>query len=101
MGYIDNQILGYDSFTQGTPKQVSILTTSTPILAANPLCIAREFINNSSSTIFLQYNIPAGLNQGKRIKPGGFLTLTGNELYTGAINAIATANANLDVIEGA
>lgn len=101
MAYPSPRFMGYSQHGQGTPKNVSIGATSALVLAASPARLYAQFNNNTGQVMWLSKGVPAVVGEGTRLAPGSMLTLTANELYTGAIYAITVgAPANLYVEEG-
>lgn len=92
---------GFDILTPGYPTQVSVGTSSIPLLIANTNRKYAHIANNSGESIFIQYSSQAALNQGVRIPPRGFYTLGSNNLWLGDVNAIGVmSNQLIDVLEG-
>lgn len=80
--------------------QVSVTSSSTQLFAANATRAYAHVFNNSSDTIYLQFSIGAALQQGIRLVPGAFYTVSGYELWLGEINAISTGSSTLiDIFE--
>lgn len=101
MGFIDNQNLGFSAFGQSTPKRVLVGLVSTKLLDANPSAIYRQINNNTPGVMWIQEGIPAVVGEGTRVLPGRVVTLEGDTLYLGQINAIAVITPlNMDVLEG-
>lgn len=91
---------GFETISVG-PTQISVGTTSTELLAANPNRLYAHIINNTSNPVYLQYSSAAALNQGMKLSAGGFLFISGGDLYLGIVNAIALMpNQLIDVLEG-
>lgn len=92
---------GFSVLTPGTPTQVSIGTTSSTLIAANPNRLYAHIVNNSGQPIYIQYSVSAALNQGIKLPPGSFYTIESNNLWLGAINAIGVmAGQLIDILEG-
>lgn len=101
------EVVGSLTTTQGFsvisvgPTQISVGTNSTQLLAANPSRLYAHIINNTSNTVYIQYSSSAALNQGIKLSAGGFLFISGGDLYLGVVNAIALMpNQLIDIIEG-
>lgn len=93
--------VGWSSFGQSTPKQVTVNDTSTVLLNANPDRLYAKFSNNSQQTIYLQYGINAVWQEGQILFPNQTWTITTIELFLGQVNGITlTGSIQLDVIEG-
>ena len=93
---------GFSSFGQSTPKVVTVTDISTQLLAANPLRKFAWIVNNSTTRIYIQYGISAVYQRGRPIGPNSTYTITTEELFLGAINAITQtgASVDIDVLEG-
>lgn len=92
---------GFNTISPGFPTQISVGTTSIQLFAANNNRKYAHIFNNSSETIFIQYQVSAALNQGVKIQAGSFFTLDSNNLWLGIINGIGLmANQLIDVLEG-
>lgn len=92
---------GFSNLTPGTPTQISVGTSSTLLIAANPNRLYAHVVNNSGETIFIQYSVSAALNQGIRIPSRGFYTIESTNLWLGDINAIGLiAGQLIDILEG-
>lgn len=93
--------LGFSELAPGYPTQVSVDNTSTVLLAANPDRKYAHIFNNTTNYIFIQFEASAALNQGIKINPGNYFTITGDNLWLGAVNGIALIPGQLiDVLEG-
>ena len=81
---------------------VLIQAVSTPVLAANPQRADAVFVNDSNQPIYLARDNAAVLNAGIRLNAGGgSYEINRDNLFLGAINAIATGgDKNLTVSEG-
>lgn len=81
---------------------VLVQAASTPVLAANPRRADAVFVNDSNQPIFLARGNAAVLNAGIRLNAnGGSYEINRNNLFLGAINAIAVGgDKNLTVSEG-
>ena len=92
---------GYSSFGQGTPKTVSVQTSSTLLLGANPLRLYIQINNNGIKPIWLGQGQDARVGFGQRLMPNAMKNFVANELYLGEITAISESGVvNTDVIEG-
>lgn len=82
--------------------KVAIQMESTPVLAANPRRADAVFVNDSNQVIYLARGEAAVMNEGIRLNAnGGSYEINRNNLFLGAINAIATGgDKNLTVSEG-
>jgi len=85
-----------------TDTKVAVDTATTVVLAANPLRHDAVFVNDSNKPIYLARGNDAVLNQGIRLNAeGGSYEINRDNLFRGAINAIAEGGAkNLTVSEG-
>lgn len=92
---------GFSTLAPGYPTQIAVGTTSIQLF---PINLSRKYahvFNNSSQPIYLQFQSDAALNQGVRIGPGNYFTLSGGDLWLGAVNAIGLiANQFIDILEG-
>lgn len=81
---------------------VAVGITTTVVLAANPGRADAVFVNDSNQPIYLARGNAAVLNAGIRLNAnGGSYEINRNNLFRGAINAIAEGGAkNLTVSEG-
>ena len=92
---------GYSSFGQGTPKTVTVLNSSTELLAENPQRQYVEINNNGSNAIWLGIGVDAVVGLGQRILPHTTRNFVDNELYLGQINAVSqSGTVNVFIIEG-
>ena len=95
-------------FTLGTPvaaatnAAVSVAITSTAVIAANAARTFATFVNDSANVIYICLGTPAVANAGIRLNAnGGSFEINRDNLYTGAVTAIAVGGAsNLVVTEG-
>ena len=85
-----------------TDTKVAVDTATTVVLAANPGRKDAVFVNDSNQPIYLARGNDAVLNQGIRLNSGGgSYEINRDNLFLGAINAIAEGGAkNLTVSEG-
>ena len=85
-----------------TDAKVAVDTATTVVLAANPGRKDAVFVNDSNQPIYLARGNDAVLNQGIRLNSGGgSYEINRDNLFLGAINAIATGgDKNLTVSEG-
>lgn len=85
-----------------TDTAVAVDTSTTEVLAANPRRHEAVFVNDSNKPIYLARGNDAVLNQGIRLNAaGGSYEINRDNLFLGAINAIAEGGAkNLTVSEG-
>ena len=85
-----------------TDTKVAVDTSTTVVLAANASRKDAVFVNDSNKPIYLARGNDAVLNQGIRLDAdGGTYQINRNNLFLGAINAIAEGGAkNLTVSEG-
>jgi len=85
-----------------TDTKVAVEVASTLVLAANPQRMDAVFVNDSNKEIYLARGNAAVLNEGIRLNAtGGSYEINANNLFLGAINAIAEGGAkNLTVSEG-
>lgn len=88
--------------TTVTDTKVAVGTDTTVVLAANPRRHEAVFVNDSNKPIYLARGNDAVLNQGIRLNAeGGSYEINRNNLFLGAINAIAEGgDKNLTVSEG-
>lgn len=100
-GPIDVESTGFDTLAPGSPTQIAVGVTSTPLLAANPNRSYAHIFNNSGQPIYIQYAVNAALNQGIKIYPNSLYTLDFNNLWLGSISAIsAEPGLLIDILEG-
>ena len=85
-----------------TPTVVAVETSTTVVLATNPSRGYALFVNNSNQDMYLGLGADAVMNQGIRINAnGGRYEINDTNLFTGAVNAIASGGAkSLVVTEG-
>jgi len=90
------------SFSSATSTKVSVGTTSTTVLSANPNRRLAVFVNDSDTEIYLSLSSTAVLNEGIRLNAnGGLYEINLMNLYTGEVSAISSADSkNLTVTEG-
>lgn len=82
----DPRVYPVDNVNDGaTPVQ----TASTEVLAANPARADLELVNDSNKTIYVARGNDAVLHQGITLLPGGSYSMRADNLFLGAINAIA------------
>lgn len=81
---------------------VLVQVATTVVLAANPRRADAVFVNDSNTEIYLARGNDAVMNAGIRLNAnGGSYEINRNNLFLGAINAIATGgDKNLTVSEG-
>lgn len=93
--------MGWDTFGQSTPKQVSVSPTSTILLSANADRVSATFTNNSNAAIYIQYGISAVWQLGYFVPPNCGWEINSTNLYQGQVSAITfSATVNIDVTEG-
>lgn len=91
---------GFSTPSAGFPKQTVVSTTSITLLSANANRKYAHISNNSGSPIYIQFSATAVVGQGIRINAGALYTLSGYELWLGAITAISsTPNLSIDLME--
>ena len=85
-----------------TDTGVAVEVTSTLVLAANPGRVDAVFVNDSNKEIYLARGNAAVLHKGIRLNAaGGSYEINQNNLFQGAIYAIAEGGAKiLTVSEG-
>ena len=85
-----------------TDTAVLVLEVTTVVLAANPNRADAVFVNDSNQPIYLARGNAAVMNAGIRLNAGGgSYEINRDNLFLGAINAIATGgDKNLTVSEG-
>jgi hypothetical protein len=100
-GVVFEEAAGFGTLSPGYPTQISVgASASVELLPANPLRRYAHVFNNSAHKIYIQYSVPAALNQGIRLDPGNYFTLAGGDLWLGSVNAIAlVSNQLIDVLE--
>jgi hypothetical protein len=91
---------GFSQLTPGYPKVVTVSTTSSVILPANPNRVYVHIIHQGNSAVYLQYLVDAQLQRGITLLPGGLYTISGNDLWLGIVTAISTSNQEIEVLEG-
>jgi len=84
-----------------TDTNVAVQTVSTQVLAANPKRADAVLVNDSNKEIYLARGNDAVMNEGIRLNAGGgSYEINRNNLFLGAINAIAEGgDKNLTVSE--
>lgn len=88
-----------------TRSTVADTATSTTVLASNGSRLGAQFINNSSSTLYLKFGTTADLTTGNDviIPPLGYYELQAwnNKVYTGRIDGIwaSDASGSVNVVE--
>ncbi len=72
---------------------VDVGTSSTAVRPANPSRRYLALVNDSDTVIYVRLGTAAVLNEGIRLNAEGgwYEMLEGQNLYTGAVNAIASA----------
>lgn len=91
---------GFSNASQSTPKQVTVTTSTTVLLAANASRRYAHFINNSASPVFMQYGSSAVANQGIKLNMGAIWSIDTAALWTGSVNAVvASGSVSIDVFE--
>lgn len=88
--------------TTVTDTKVAVGTSTTVVLAANPRRHEAVFVNDSNKDIYLARGNDAVMHEGIRLNAaGGSYEINRDNLFLGAINAIAEGGAkNLTVSEG-
>ncbi len=92
-----------NSFTtlgSSTPKDVSIGTSSTVILALNSNRLYTHIINKSSEPVWIQYQEDAVVGKGIRLLPNSVWKITAEDLFLGRISGIAQNPITIEVLEG-
>lgn len=102
MGVIDQQIVGYTAYSQGTPKMVEVMDSSTILLTPNPLRLFVQINNNSLFPIFIKYQFAAEFGQGTPLAGNSSIYISEGDLHPFQISAITTPGhvALVEVIEG-
>ena len=80
--------------TPSGPIAVSVGVASTPILAANPLRKSARVVNTSGARVSLAFGVPAVLDSGMTLYPGGSFNMDEHDFNLAAINGIASAAAS-------
>jgi hypothetical protein len=79
-----------NSSGDGTSFGTAILTSSTTVLVDNPARISAIIVNDSNSTVYLDYGTAPALHKGIRLnRYGGSVT---EDIYTGIITAVSDAD---------
>lgn len=88
-------------FSGGTNKSVTAATSSTAVLASNTGRQYAIIVNSGTSAVFLSLGATAVANQGVYLAAsGGSYEINEENLFVGAINAIAVgSSSNLAVYE--
>lgn len=87
-------------YSISTNNSISVPTSSTPILSANPNRCYAIVVNDSAVKAYLFKGSPATTNGIPLMPNGGFFEITALNLYTGALTAItASGTATLKVEE--
>ncbi len=93
-------VSGFSS-KSGLPAQIAVTGASTQLLAGNAARKYAHFINNSSAVVFIQFGSAAVIGQGIKLNLGAMYSLSGFELWQGAVNAVsASGTVNIDIFEG-
>lgn len=90
-------------FSSATTTKVTVGSSSTPVLSANPDRKYLALVNDSDEVIYVDLSSTAVANEGIRLNASGgsFVMEIGNSMYIGAIAAIcASGSKNLTVTEG-
>lgn len=83
-----------------TNTNVSVLATSTTVLAANSARVYAALFNDSSNVVYCYLGSGAAVNKGVRLAAsGGSYEITPNNLYIGIIDCIASATSTVTVVE--
>ena len=82
------------ALTANAPAATSVGVASAAALAANANRKGLILVNTSAATISLGVGVAAVLNSGITLKPNGSFNMDQFNLFTGAINAIASAAAS-------
>ena len=96
-------LLSSDPDTATAETTVSILATSTTVLAANADRVYARFINDSDTTIYLREGAAAVVGEGTRLNANGGsyeMYQAACNLYRGAIYGIAAAAGGKDLLVG-
>lgn len=101
--YGPQSLIGQPSSARGqesTVGAVSVDTTSTQILSANPQRIAAVLVNDGVDVIYLKLgSSPALVNSGIRLNPaGGSIQIDQNFPYIGEIHGIVATTASVITI---
>lgn len=80
--------------TPASPVAVSVGVASTQILASNASRKSARLVNTSSARISLAFGVPAVLDSGMTLYPGGSFNMDEYDFNTSAINGIASAAAS-------
>lgn len=88
-----------DSFSSATNSKISVGTSSTSVLSAAAGRKWASIVNDSDNVVYLSLGGTAVLNEGIRLNSnGGSFVISATNLYTGAVNAIATvAGSNVTI----
>lgn len=89
-----------EGFSNGSPAFITVTNASTLLLAANSNRKYFHITNNSGGPIYIQYGSPAVLGKGIRINAGALYTIGANELWLGAVYAVANSSLVIEVFEG-
>jgi len=83
-------------------SKVSVGSSDTTVLAANPRRRFAVFVNDSDEVIYLNLSATAVMNQGIRLNvTGGSYEINATNLYTGEVSGICTSGTkNITVTEG-
>jgi len=92
---------GYSNFGQGTPKTISVGTSSVQLLASNSSRRYAQINNNGTRRLWIGLGAPAVVGFGQSINPRSMLNFENNSLFLGQITAVSeNGTVNTDVIEG-
>lgn len=88
-------------FSTGTNSRPTVTNASSTILASNSGRKYAYIFNQSGAVIYIKFGATAVANEGIRLPNNEMIEITGEKLWTGAINAIRGAGSGaVEVFEG-
>lgn len=92
---------GFSTLSLGYPTQISVDSSgATQLLPANPARLYALISNYSDTPIFIQFGASAAVGEGLRISSGANFTISGFELWLGAVFAVSIDGpVNISVTE--
>lgn len=96
---VEQPLGGPMPFSQATNTHVACGTSSTLVVATSSVRQYLEIVNDSASTVYLSYGVPAVGSNGIRLNAGGgALTMESPLVFTGSIYCIASSTAVVTVV---
>jgi len=83
-------------YTSATSSGVTVGATTTVVLTATSGRLFAVLVNDSDEAMYISIGTPAVMNKGIRLNAtGGTLRISGDELTSGAINAICASGSKV------